>query len=65
MTSNHSKNPGNPVGHSGPCFIKNYFISNVTIEEKEDEEFVVVECHTIVHPGTMMIHLFDAPWWWN
>ena len=21
--------------------------------------------YAVVHPGTMMIHLFDAPWWWN
>ena len=31
-----------------------------TIEEKEDKELVVVEGDTVVHPGTVVVHLEDT-----
>ena len=30
------------------------------VEEEQDEELVVVECHAVVDPGTVMVHLEDT-----
>ena len=31
-----------------------------TVEEEEDKELVVVEGNTVVHPGTVVVHLEDT-----
>jgi len=35
--------------------------NKANVESKQDEKLLILLSYAVVHPGTMMIHLFDAP----